>query len=137
MLLGSAGSPDPVRERILHLVSFVGMQRLMPSLKAGFAAADISAEIYAWLLLETKADDFGRAWTIIKHCIENSYRRDEDIVKFINERIPDSIVRILRSRHLSPGDASAILSPMVRRLAYDEREAWKARLRAGHRLATE
>ena len=137
MLLGSAGIPDPVRERILHLVSFVGMQRLMPSLKAGFAAADISAEIYAWLLLETKADDFGRAWTIIKHCIENSYRRDEDIVKFINERIPDSIVRILRSRHLSPGDASAILSPMVRRLAYDEREAWKARLRAGHRLATE
>jgi hypothetical protein len=54
MLLGSAGIPDPVIERILHLVSFVGMQRLMPSLKAGFAAADISAEIYAWLLLETK-----------------------------------------------------------------------------------
>jgi predicted nucleic acid-binding protein len=137
MLLGSTGIPDPLIERILHLVSFVGMQRLMPSLKAGFAAADISAEIYAWLLLETKADDFSRAWTIIKHCVESSYRRDEDILKFNNERIPDAMVRILRSRQLSPGDASAILSHVVRRLAYDEREAWKTRLRAVHRLAIE
>ena len=137
MLLGSAGIPDGVIERILHLVSFVGMQRLMPRLGPGLTPPDIAAEIYAGLLMETRGEYFGRAWTIIKHCVESAYRRDEDILKFNNERIPDGMVRILRSRQLSPSDASAMLSPVVRRLAYDELEAWKARLRAVHCFATE
>ena len=67
MLLDRAGIPDAVIERILHLVSFVGMQRLMPQLGPGLTPPDIAAEIYAGLLMETREEYFGRAWTIIKH----------------------------------------------------------------------
>jgi len=135
MLLGSDGIPDVIIERILQLVSFVGMQRLLRGLGAGLSAPDIPAEIYAGLLIETGDQYFGRAWTIIKHCVESVYSRDEDILKFINERIPDGMVRILRSQQVSPNDATRVMSSVVNRLAYDEREAWKTRLFAAHHIS--
>jgi len=137
MLLASYGIPDIVIERILQLLAFVGMQRLMPTLKAEFNAADIPAEIYSLLLLETQPDHFGRAWTIIKHCIEKAYSRDDDILKFIYERIPDGIIRILRGRQLTMADLDGMVTSVTSHLPYDEREAWKRRFRRVHRLPIE
>jgi hypothetical protein len=135
MLLGSEGIPDLVIERILQSVAFVGMQRLMPTLRTGFVPADIPAEIYAWLLLEARTDYFGRAWTIIKHCTEKSYNRDEDILKFINERVPDGLIRILRGRHVPTAELAGIVTSLTSRLAYDEQLAWKERFRRIHHLS--
>jgi len=135
MLLGSDGIPDVVIERILQSVAFVGMQRLMPTLRAGFVAADIPAEIYAWLLLEALSDHFGRAWTVIKHCVEESYHRDEDILRFINERVPDGLVRILRGRQVTTAELAGVVTSLTSRLAYDEQQAWKDRFRRIHHLS--
>jgi tetratricopeptide (TPR) repeat protein len=137
-LLNTEEISDLLIERIVNWVTFVATQRLMVAgrIPSNRDLDNIPSEILAALLTAVRGlPVFGRAWSIIKHCAENTARNSESrYEKILFEQIPDVIVNSFRQSGIGLGGIQHATFNLVSALPEEDRAKWEERLVTIHRL---